>query len=190
MKYKLLVLSLFASIVSTQKARGGDYEIKYALNVASMTAYENVVGKSGIGIGVYKNFDLNRFFTFQTGLVYNQMGAKEGAFVSKIKDVRANYLDVPCLMNFRLKMWRNNRFRLTLGPYVGFGIGGRGSAEIDGEELADVHTFPNIVKSRFDYGGTMGIAFEFNRVTTGISFSAGMAENILFAFSVGYRIHL
>jgi hypothetical protein len=118
------------------------------------------------------------------------MGAKEGAFVSKIKDVRANYLDVPFLMNFRLKMWRNNRFRLTLGPYVGFGIGGRGTAEIDGEELADVHTFPNIVKSRFDYGGTMGVAFEFNRVTTGISFSAGMAENILFAFSVGYRIHL
>lgn len=115
------------------------------------------------------------------------------------------YLDIPLLAALKINITEGNRFLINLGPYVGFGLGGKmtveqGGAEIGTKLFKKVDGAQEAVMNRCAVGLQYGIGFELDNhylinltgqygFTNMVkeSFADESNKNLAFLLTVGYR---
>ena len=178
------------------------------------------VGTFQIG-GAYE-FLLSDDWTFSPGLRFAAKGWKDRDRVMQVYDdnghavtdengqpimgkmnvtSNTNYVELPLLFTYSLSLKGEEQILLSVGPYVGYGIGGntktRGDTQQSGAaRLYYSHsTFSRSDMNRFDGGLTMGVAYQFSpNMSVGVSSDFGMlrssksgGKNVAFLLSLGYR---
>lgn len=119
----------------------------------------------------------------------------------KSRTTSANYLEVPVLFNYYLRLDESRYVVLSAGPYAALGINGqqktRGDAEQEGSRKVfyKTSTFKGAGVHRFDAGLTVGVGFQFpTHITVGVetdfgllSFDKSGARNVSGLITLGYQ---
>lgn len=189
-------LLLFVLNTASAQMRIG---IKAGLNLASIAYSDDYLDYSeqalgtDIATGMIPNYHLGGVaeFGFKGPLGLNlglMLNAKGGSldfdfdfFGEEIKTsgkTRPLYLEVPIALTYR-----NKGFFAGLGPYIGFGIGGKtkSKAEYMGQEETDSAAieFGNDPDNSFaplDYGAGLELGYEFNSLRLSASYNFGLAN--------------
>lgn len=162
--------------------------------------------KTGFHVGVNAEIPVAPEFYLQPGVLFSTKGAK-----SEDDDkINISYIEVP--VNFVYKpVLGTGKLILGIGPYVGFGIGGKikadngGEADIEFKNDVDAGDLlnDNFYMKRLDLGGNLLAGYEFsNKFSVQLNAQLGMvnlnpkfegekpdakAKNTGFGVSVGYR---
>jgi opacity protein-like surface antigen len=186
--------------------------------------------KFGFRGGVGLEMNLSNNFFLQTGLDFAMKGAKSkqmqtgdvngdgifGDIYMSDEKMNASYLILPLKAGYRLNLSEAIRINFSLGPYFGYGIGGKykgkaafrsgpivddnslteGTGNVQYEEYSG-KTFSSDALKRFDMGVAANVGIEYSRVLLGIGYEYGFFNysrgssssynNSLF-FTLGYRI--
>lgn len=197
MKNRFAAMAILIAIFSTLQLSAQDKKVTFqargGLNLSNLTAYEdgtNYKGKikAGFNIGGIADFRLGNNFYLQTGLTLTSKGAKlEGVMIDHghytDETINAIYLQVPLYFMYKIELPNNsNKLNIGLGPYVGYGIGGKSSYDFSTADLS-VDTFgDNGQLNRIDVGLGMEVQFE----TTKLVFILGVEGGITKAFKKEY----
>lgn len=170
----------------------------------------------GFHLGVVADFGLSESFSIQPGLYFTTRGAKieESYDGEKYEEkYNLNYLHLPILASYKIKLSDDIKWHINAGPYVACGVGGKVKWEYsyDGEsEKGDYKAFGVADKDadedkgglkRFDAGLSFGTGVSFNKIYFGLTYDLGLAniadkkvwgddfklKNRNFAISVGYN---
>ncbi len=147
--------------------------------------FQNINGKDALGdqlendlitayhLGVIAEAPIAPTFLFQTGLLYSVKGAKStddflGAEITST--TKTGYLEVPLHFMFKPQLG-NGHLILGFGPYLGFGLNGKATVEVGGQESDwDVEFTKEVdgngnndtyYQKRFDAGGNLFFGYEF-----------------------------
>lgn len=175
MKNRFAAMAILIAIFSTLQLSAQDKKVTFqargGLNLSNLTAYEdgtNYKGKvkAGFNIGGIADFRLGNTFYLQTGLMLTSKGAKiEGVMIEDgyytDETINAIYLQVPLYIMCKIELPNNlNKLNIGIGPYVGYGIGGKSSYDLSTADLS-VDTFgDNGQLNRVDAGLGMEMQFE------------------------------
>lgn len=221
MKAKIcaLALSLTALAFSSQAQDKTTFGVRAGANFTNMTGkdedgedLDDNKMKIGFSIGVNAEIPIAPEFYIQPGLLFSQKGYKWE--VEDEDDVKfsASWIEVP--INFVYKpTLGTGKLILGVGPYVGFGIGGKIKQDGNDEEI-DIK-FKSDVKADdldgettylkpLDFGGNLVAGYEFsNKFSFQLNAQLGMAnlfpkfegnkpdeekiKNVGFGLSLGYR---
>jgi hypothetical protein len=220
MKAKIcaLALSLTALVFTSQAQESTTFGLRAGVGL------NNLVGKDPMGddlednklkfgfhIGVNAEIPIAPEFYIQPGLLFAQKGGKDASDNDNEETYNLSYLEVP--INFVYKpTLGTGKLILGVGPYVGFGIGGKIKPE-EGDDV-DVKFKSDLDASdltantawfkRLDFGGNLLAGYEFtNKFSVQLNAQLGMAnlipkvegekpeeaklKNIGFGVSFGYR---
>ena len=118
------------------------------------------------------------------------------------------YVELPVMVAFRFNIVGSTNIVLSVGPYIGYGVGGKVSGKITSgkdqvanvDEFLDelgvnVNTFGKDRLNAFDAGVGVGVAVEFGRFFAGLDTEMGLtkllsdskANNISVGVGVGFR---
>lgn len=160
--------------------------------------------KVGYTLGVGMDYSFNDMWSFQSGLNFTSKGCKASEAGVDLK-MNPVYLDIPLLAALKINITEGNRFLINLGPYVGFGLGGKmtveqGGAEIGTKLFKKVDGAQEAVMNRCAVGLQYGIGFELDNhylinltgqygFTNMVkeSFADESNKNLAFLLTVGYR---
>lgn len=194
-----LLLGLF-TIVGYSQAR---FDIHGGMSMANITNSETDL-KVGYTLGVGMDYSFNDMWSFQSGLNFTSKGCKASEAGVDLK-MNPVYLDIPLLAALKINITEGNRFLINLGPYVGFGLGGKmtveqGGAEIGTKLFKKVDGAQEAVMNRCAVGLQYGIGFELDNhylinltgqygFTNMVkeSFADESNKNLAFLLTVGYR---
>lgn len=194
-----LLLGLF-TIVGYSQAR---FDIHGGMSMANITNSEADL-KVGYTLGVGMDYSFNDMWSFQSGLNFTSKGCKASEAGVDLK-MNPVYLDIPLLAALKINITEGNRFLINLGPYVGFGLGGKmtveqGGAEIGTKLFKKVDGAQEAVMNRCAVGLQYGIGFELDNhylinltgqygFTNMVkeSFADESNKNLAFLLTVGYR---
>lgn len=201
MKKTLLTLLLgLLTIVGYSQAR---FDIHGGMSMANITNSEADL-KVGYTLGVGMDYSFNDMWSFQSGLNFTSKGCKASEAGVDLK-MNPVYLDIPLLAALKINITEGNRFLINLGPYVGFGLGGKmtveqGGAEIGTKLFKKVDGAQEVVMNRCAIGLQYGIGFELDNhylinltgqygFTNMVkeSFADESNKNLAFLLTVGYR---
>lgn len=126
-------------------------------------------------VGVLGEFDLSENFGIGAGLVFQGKGAKieESGFEGSIN---AYYLQVPVNVYYQ-----NSGFFAAVGPYIGFGIGGKTKLEFLGEEEEEDIKFGNDEEddvAPLDFGVGAEVGYSINPIRITLNYNFGLANVI------------
>lgn len=199
---KILLTSLLGllTIVGYSQAR---FDIHGGMSMANITNSEADL-KVGYTLGVGMDYSFNDMWSFQSGLNFTSKGCKASEAGVDLK-MNPVYLDIPLLAALKIDITEGNRFLINLGPYVGFGLGGKmtveqGGAEIGTKLFKKVDGAKEAVMNRCAVGLQYGIGFELDNhylinLTGQYGFTNMVKEsfvdesnkNLAFLLTVGYR---
>lgn len=164
------------------------------------TEYNNInhSGKT-YKVGIDVEIPFSKIWSLQTGLNYYSLHSDlntyyflDGSSSSRLY-IHQNYLDLPILASARigLNSWLN--IQLLLGPYVAYGIGGKGHSKILNDKVS---TFGDLGIRRLDAGFKFGANVEAKRFVLGFESRFGLRElvpdmnvyNAAFYVTLGYRM--
>lgn len=201
MKKTLLTLLLgLLTIVGYSQVR---FDIHGGMSMANITNSEADL-KVGYTLGVGMDYSFNDMWSFQSGLNFTSKGCKASEAGVDLK-MNPVYLDIPLLAALKINITEGNRFLINLGPYVGFGLGGKmtveqGGAEIGTKLFKKVDGAQEAVMNRCAVGLQYGIGFELDNhylinltgqygFTNMVkeSFADESNKNLAFLLTVGYR---
>lgn len=201
MKKTLLTLLLgLLTIVGYSQAR---FDIHGGMSMANITNSEADL-KVGYTLGVGMDYSFNDMWSLQSGLNFTSKGCKASEAGVDLK-MNPVYLDIPLLAALKINITEGNRFLINLGPYVGFGLGGKmtveqGGAEIGTKLFKKVDGAQEAVMNRCAIGLQYGIGFELdNHYLVNLtgqygftnmvkeSFADESNKNLAFLLTVGYR---
>lgn len=201
MKKTLLTLLLgLLTIVGYSQAR---FDIHGGMSMGNITNSEADL-KVGYTLGVGMDYSFNDMWSFQSGLNFTSKGCKASEAGVDLK-MNPVYLDIPLLAALKINITEGNRFLINLGPYVGFGLGGKmtveqGGAEIGTKLFKKVDGAQEAVMNRCAVGLQYGIGFELDNhylinltgqygFTNMVkeSFADESNKNLAFLLTVGYR---
>ena len=138
--------------------------------------------KPGFQIGAAAEYDLlNEEIYFQTGILFSQQGMKtEGSLLgSKVKLMwNLNYIQIPINLVGKVDLG-STTFFLQAGPYLGYGIGGKLTAEAGGESTSEKIKFGSGDDAdfrAFDLGLGAGAGFQFGNLQTGLGLNYGLVN--------------
>jgi len=226
----LIICLLIAGYISAQNSPFS-LTVNTGGNLSDMRIKDaNTDSKFGFrgGIGVEMNLSGN--FYIQSGLDFAMKGAKskitatgdvngDGIFgdyyVSEDK-MNASYLILPVKAGYRLNLTEAVRLNFSLGPYFGYGIGGKykikeafvSGTQGNNNELQEEggrtqyqessgKTFSGEALKRFDMGVAAKVGIEYNRILLDVGYEYGFINysrgtsssyNNSFFFTLGYRI--
>ncbi len=220
MKKTILTVLCSAGILATASAQSGTRVIGRAgVNFTNITGKDfegdkdNGKLKTGFHIGAEVEVPLADDFFIQPGVLFSTKGAK-GKDSEDGSTINLSYVEIPVSLMYK-PMLGNGRLILGVGPYAGFGVGGK--IKFDGDDDADIE-FKNKVSAteyaaseslilrRMDFGANFaagyemasGLSFQLNSQLglanlhpeiTGLpsGFKQPKANNTGFGVSVGYR---
>lgn len=192
--------ALVSFVLNTSSAQVR-FGIKAGLNLASISYSDDYIEYNEVTIGgdistgmipAYHlgglvEFDFGSNIGLSTGLELNVKGGSldlEGVFLGQPytaeSEVRPMYLQVPAVLTYR-----KNGFYAGVGPYIGFGIGGKIKTEVDAggqsEEDSDTIEFGSDSGDSFaslDYGARLELGYEFNNIRVSASYNFGLANAV------------
>jgi len=119
----------------------------------------------GISFGGFAEIELSEKLTFYPKLIFNQIGDRESNYENELYtdalDYKLDYISIP--LNFKIF----KKPYIVLGPQLSYLINVKKLSEDFGD-----------LDSKFDFGGNIGIGYEFNRINLELLFYQGLI-NIL-----------
>ena len=145
------------------------------------------------------DYGFSENWSLQSGLMISSKGYKYDKDVLGADfKARPIYLDIPILAAYKFNISDNTKFVINAGPYLAFGLGGKGKFDVDGAE--DIKVFKGEEgMSRFDLGIQYGIGLEISEhylvnLTGQNGFicpwdveDGDKPKNMTFSIGVGYR---
>ena len=164
--------------------------VRAGLNISKFGGDVENTTKTGIQLGLAANFFLNENFSFQSGLLFSQLGCttegKNNYNETVISKLTLNYIQLP--LDFQYK---TGTLFFQAGAYLGYGIG----VKIMDNDLPSYNGKMN-KEDAFDFGLGFGIGFDFGKIQTVASYNVGLAKskhggnnevtNNGFAFTITY----
>lgn len=208
---------IFSISIICFQANAQTLGIKGGFNLANMhekdddeTYSDDYTMNPGFHAGLFAEFPINEFLSFEPGLLLTTKGMKYEDDILGINvkaKVNLYYLDIPLALKASHDIGGNAKIFGAVGPYVGIGLSGKvkATAEFMGEEETEVEDIEwgsdedEDDLRRLDYGLTFGAGVEVNPVLFGISYDLGLAnissyqdfgtstKNRVLKFSVGYK---
>ena len=206
MKKIVLSLAIIAGFVSVSFAQT-TFGVQAGIAAASMKMEEDgesldLDSKIGFTLGVVANVGLSENFSFRPALNFVQKGGKEEGEIMGIsykQTMNLNYLELP--LNFVYNTSAGSgQFFIGAGPSLSFGLSGKTTAEVDGEEESEDLNFGNgddEVKP-FEFGGNILAGYQLaNGVSISVNYNMGFsnlsnvenseAKNKYFGVRLGYN---
>jgi hypothetical protein len=167
---------------------------------------------SGYHVGFNIQIPFAPMLYFQPGLLFTTKGAKN-TYGSLTGKYNISYLEMPLNFAYKTLLGKGN-IMIGLGPYIGFGIGGKASIENESTTVESDIVFKNVVVTgdpllkayfkTYDAGGNILAGYELaNGIFCQLNAQFGMVKinpedqrisndrsavrNIGFGFSIGYR---
>lgn len=187
---KKLLLSVFAITLFIGATAQITFGPKVGLNLAKINGddTENAKIKMGLQIGLITDIAFSDAISLQTGLIFSQKGSKseidvlDETYTSKMN---INYLEIPINMVYGLNI-ADNTLQFFAGPYIGIGLTGKISSDIEGFEDMDI-TFGNdesdLIEGdfgckRFDFGLNFGAGYKINKIQIQANYGLGLSNLI------------
>ena len=178
--------------------------------------------KFGFRGNVTLEYNLPKSFFLQTGLAFSNKGAKindknqslsangQTTITTHTKGkYNTNYLTLPLIGGYRLDVSDYIRMNLSLGPYFGYGIGGKTKyTAISEYSSGDTHSttedinmksFSDGLLRRFDMGLDGNVGIEYQKCLLNVGYEYGFINqfkadnvssyNMNFYVTLGYRIY-
>ena len=191
---KLFVLDLVA-MVSTVTFAQISWNAKAGINMSKLTGGEGADMKVGYQLGVGMEYAFTDMWSVQPSLMIVGNGAKFDYGGGESEKFKPTYLQIPIMAAGRFPVTESINIVGKVGPYLGFGLGGK----CDGEKIFkyDEDTGEGWDAKRFDFGLGFGVGAEFGKYLVGLDFLFGLTEvmdwgkdspkNMSIALSVGYK---
>lgn len=190
-----VVLGMFALAGFSQVK----WDAKFGMNFSNMTKDSEAKALPGFHLGVGMDYGFSENWSLQSGLMISSKGYKYDKDVLGADfKARPIYLDIPILAAYKFNISDNTKFVINAGPYLAFGLGGKGKFDVDGAE--DIKVFKGEEgMSRFDLGIQYGIGLEISEhylvnLTGQNGFicpwdidEGDKPKNMTFSIGVGYR---
>lgn len=175
------------------------WDAKFGMNFSNMTKDSEAKALPGFHLGVGMDYGFSENWSLQSGLMISSKGYKYDKDVLGADfKARPIYLDIPILAAYKFNISDNTKFVINAGPYLAFGLGGKGKFDVDGAE--DIKVFKGEEgMSRFDLGIQYGIGLEISEhylvnLTGQNGFicpwdvdEGDKPKNMTFSIGVGYR---
>ena len=213
----LLLFALKSVSAQTSKFQFG---VKGGLNLS--TAFVNdeaeaVKFKQGFHFGGTVEYLITPKFELQSGLFFSMLGSKIDGFNMSASlcgkpdflQLNEQYLKLPLYAAFRKNISDNLNFKIGIGPYFSYGIGGKSKRTLNsgvfggGNTEREWDTFGDDIESlnRFDFGAGLIADIEYNKFVLGVGFESGIVNlmykkeylnpfeyrNVNISISIGYR---
>jgi hypothetical protein len=131
MKRISLILFIFANVNISLFAQKS-YGIKIAVNntnATNQTSLSKHKSLSRLQFGVYGTYSIKSNWFFSGEVIYNQKGniyddTYSIADAGKIVNIKLNYLEACVAAGYSFKLKNNQKIKLAIGPYLGYGING------------------------------------------------------------------
>ena len=216
----ILVLMLSVPLAigqSTDKAKTS-FAILGGMNFQNLDGTDTYGNKlendmiSGYHFGFNVQIPFAPMLYFQPGLLFTTKGAKN-TYGSLTGKYNISYLELPLNFVYKTLLGKGN-IMIGLGPYIGYGIGGKASIENESTTIESDIVFKNVVVAgdpvlkayfkTYDAGGNILAGYELaNGIFCQLNAQFGIVEinpedqrisndrsavrNIGFGFSIGYR---
>jgi len=207
----LLLFALESISAQTSEFRFG---IKGGLNMSSafFNDAEAVKFKSGYHFGGTVEYLVTPKFELQSGIFFSNTGSKlEGYSVcvtdackgGTITTIDAQYLKLPLYAAFITNISDNSKFKIGIGPYVGYGFAGKTTQKQNGRIEKEWDTFGDDIEAlnKYDFGAGLIADFEYNKFIFGVGFESGIINlmykrgyfnpfeyrNVNISISMGYK---
>lgn len=175
------------------------WDAKFGMNFSNMTKDSEAKALPGFHLGVGMDYGFSENWSLQSGLIISSKGYKyDKEVLGADFKARPIYLDIPILAAYKFNISDNTKFVINAGPYLAFGLGGKGKFDVDGAE--DIKVFKGEDgMSRFDLGIQYGIGLEISEhylvnLTGQNGFicpwdvdEGDKPKNMTFSIGVGYR---
>lgn len=156
----------------------------------------------GFHLGMMAEFPLDKKFSIETGLMFNNRGVRytNSAYDAKYA-TNLYYLDLPVTGKYSHKVGKYTKIFAAAGPYMALGLftlqHSKFTANGVTEKDTDFVKWKNTSLKRFDAGATFGAGVEHKKMQYGVSYDLGLtnladftdysSKNRVLRFSVGYR---
>lgn len=170
------------SFFSTEKSdQPITFGVRAGLNFANMSWEEDhsslsLDSRTAFNVGLSVDFPLLQSMYIQSGLYLSSKGCKEKSGSEEIT-MSPMYLEIPVLASYRYDISESTQLQLNVGPYFGYGIGGKYEAE-KGDYSYDEDFFEDDDVKKFDCGLQIGAGVTFGKVYVGCGYQFGMANII------------
>lgn len=218
---RTVVLSLLFALSTATAVRAQNFHFKFGGGLSSHYGSAQVVGAYKIGVGY--EIELDQHFTFTPSLEFYGKGWKDpNATVAKLdgngeqlydeagipltgimsRTATQNYLEIPLLVSYYVRMGEARYFVFGLGPYFAYGVSGKQKTKGDTTQpdasrfYYEKKTFNEPGSKRFDCGLRAGVGYQFpSGVTVGVEGDFGLAKfstdgdrNVSGLISIGYKL--
>ena len=201
MKNKILftIAAIMITAIPAVSQSGVSFGLRGGLNM------QNINGKDfngdalelsmipGFHAGVVADIPIAPDFFFEPGLLFSTKGAKADEYLLGSMKYNLSYIELPLNLVYK-PMLGNGHFFIGFGPYIGYGISGKTTFEIEGMTIEKDIIFEKEFSSsseqddwasfkRLDYGGNLffGYQFEFGfsvQLNTQLGLAAISSENL------------
>lgn len=154
---------------------------------------DNVNSKIGYNAGVTLDFAFSQSIYLMTGMELNSKGLTEHRKGKEI-NINATYVNMPLQLGYKLQIEDDlPTFVCRLGPYVGYGIGGKTKLK---ELNLESNTFSEGGLKKLDVGIGVAVGAEIGHIAVDLGYNLGLVdisdqkENIKarnYFASVGYK---
>ena len=176
------------------------YNVQAGLNISEMTnSLLGTSSKVGIRAGLGLNYNFSAHFSVDPSLLIVSKGFRQSDLSYSVTPV---YLQIPVNVTLNLPLNEKISILIGAGPYVAYGIGGKGTMRAEsGEILTEQPLFSNNMlsmaayKNRFDAGlnGNLGVKFDDIVVSVGGDFGFVPVNDLDFEdknFNTGFYVML
>lgn len=187
MKKLIMTMALFAALLIGAKSfaqEGLSFGVKAGANLSSMSGdmFDDFKSKVGFQVGVTVEYGFTENLFLGSGLEFTTKGAKhkiEAGSVTTKTTFNPMYLQLPVHIGYKFEVADNIKLLVELGPYVGFGVGGKTKIKIDGTNVVDGNRSTDIFNkdndiTRFDFGVGGAIGAEFGAIAVKIGYDLGL----------------
>ena len=136
---------------------------------------DNAKALTGFNVGVFSNFPITEFLSFQPELYYTTKGGKvtyNNTFVDGTAQYKLDYLELPLLIQLNI----THSFKVFAGPYAAYMMSGK----VKNESNVNLFNFEDNLKvddyNRMDAGVAAGIGVDFGSVSIGARYNYGLTK--------------
>jgi hypothetical protein len=209
-----------------------NFGVKAGLNLSNYTGIEKPEGlpstvewsnpyKPGFHVGAFAQYMLTKELGLEAGLYYSMLGAKQkfhieqsGQYLTATGSTNPSYLQIPVSVLYKFDLGLGLKLYPQVGLYAGYGIAGKGTADID-TNIPNIGTALAVLglsneeynyfgsndgvetkNNRFDAGLTFGLNLQYSNFLIGLGYDLGLTKlnsedndsgkNVNLKLSVGY----
>ena len=191
----LMILSLCA--FTTQSLAQVTFGLRIGANFSKQLyqfdgedAYDDMKMQPGGNLGFVLDIEVNEPFSIETGMILNTKGYKRKYSEYDLDVKEFNYLvyiDIPINAKYTFDLG-GPKFYLTAGPYLAYGIFGKGGAIVDDGNTKETSEWDfswgkeeELSHKRLDFGLGIGGGFQFGGFVIGANYGIGLKNISMFS---------